>query len=161
MILTTQSVCTAIMLSIMITTSPMVYYKPHNGKDHMEIAKEYIGYGEDSRLNEELARYTTFRLDTRVTPWCAAFVALILSKAGYPYIHSLMAKDYLKYGHVTDSPHYGDIVVFNRGNDPALGHVAFFVRFEGKNVIVLGGNQDNTVKYKAYPISRVVGYRRI
>ena len=62
-----------------------------------------------------------------------------------------------------EEPKYGCIVVFSRPPSPRSGHVAFFVRTEGRGSsqkhYVLGGNQRNAVNVRPYPASRVLGFR--
>jgi uncharacterized protein (TIGR02594 family) len=86
------------------------------------------------------------------TPWCAAFVGAMLKRCGYPTTGSLAARSYLKYGRKLTKPEPGCIVVFWRGSPSSWeGHVAFFVKDEGANVRVLGGNQSNAVTETTYP----------
>ena len=58
----------------------------------------------------------------------------------------------------------GDIVVFPRGNQGWQGHVGFYVQTQvhnGKEYwLILGGNQDNKVRYDLFPVNRVIGIRR-
>ena len=96
-------------------------------------------------------------------PWCAAFVGSVLASLGLPHTGKLNARSYSTYG--TDvgvqAAQPGDIVVFWRGSPTSWqGHVAFFVRFAGDQVIVRGGNQGNKVSDAAYPTSRIVAVRR-
>ena len=95
------------------------------------------------------------------TPWCAAFVGACLRLSGYRTTGELGARSYLKFGQdLGKQPQRGCIVVFWR-DDPnsSKGHVAFYDRDDGDNVIVLGGNQGNAVSVKPYPKSRVLAYR--
>jgi len=39
------------------------------------------------------------------------------------------------------------------------GHVAFFVREDGDDVVLLGGNQLESVREHRYPRANVLGYR--
>jgi uncharacterized protein (TIGR02594 family) len=100
---------------------------------------------------------------TDSTPWCAAFVGSVLGSLGLPHTRSLTARSYLDYGMPIDplQAREGDIVVLWR-NSPSSwqGHVGFFVRFEGQDVILRGGNQGNKVSDRPYPVSRILGIRR-
>lgn len=102
------------------------------------------------------------KLDPTVTPWCAGYVNSVLQNSGRQGTGSLAAKSYLNYGEPVKTPSQGDIVVLNRTNNPALGHVGFVESINQQNgtVNVLGGNQDNSVSIKAYPMSKVAGFRR-
>lgn len=51
----------------------------------------------------------------------------------------------------------GDVVVVSRSGG---NHVALFVKREGDRIVLLGGNQSNTVKESSYPISTLKGIRR-
>jgi len=97
------------------------------------------------------------------TAWCAAFVGAMLERNKLPSTRKLNARSYLDWGDPVDleSARAGDIVVFSRGNPAGWqGHVGFFVRRNGTNIEVLGGNQSDQVIISLYPISRLLGVRR-
>ena len=95
------------------------------------------------------------------TPWCAAFVGAVLKDAGIKGTMKLNARSYLDWGEEVTKPEAGDVVIFWRGKkDGWQGHVAFFVRFDGDKIVVLGGNQGDAVSIKSYAGSRWLGYRR-
>ncbi|MDX5412896.1 MAG: TIGR02594 family protein [Rhodobacterales bacterium] len=97
------------------------------------------------------------------TPWCAAFVGSVLGSLSLPHTGRLNARSYKDYGTSVpvDEARPGDIVVFWRNSpESADGHVAFFVRFEGENLIVRGGNQGNKVSDAPYHRGRVIAVRR-
>ena len=54
----------------------------------------------------------------------------------------------------------GDIGVIPRGSSRWQGHVFFIDRIEGAWVWGLGGNQDDAVNVKRYPVSKLLGVRR-
>jgi len=91
------------------------------------------------------------------TPWCAAFVGAMLEGVGIVSSRFESARSYLDWGVKLNNPVYGCIVVFSRDGG---GHVGFVV---GKNasgdLLVLGGNQGDAVNIRAFPVSRVTGYR--
>lgn len=97
------------------------------------------------------------------TPWCAAFVGAVLAQLGLPHTGKLNARSYLDWGQEVflRDVRPGDVCILSRG-DPRgpYGHVAFVVRFDGGTVILRGGNQSNKVSDAAYPMSRVIGFRR-
>lgn len=96
------------------------------------------------------------------TAWCAAFVGYCLEKAGIRSTRKLNARSYLNFGTPTPIPSVGDLVVFWRGSrDGWQGHVGFFIREEGNNIYVLGGNQSNSVSIQKYNKSRLLGYRKV
>lgn len=97
------------------------------------------------------------------TPWCAAFVGSVLSSLGLPHTGKLNARSYLTYGQSirAQEARPGDIVILWRDSPESwMGHVGFFVRFEGNSVVLRGGNQGNAVTDQAYPMDRVLAVRR-
>lgn len=111
-------------------------------------------------LNKYFKKYSGWKFNVKHTPWCAAFVNSIVGEYGYATTGSFMARSFLKWGKKVRIPRKGDVVVFTRGRPPS-GHVAFYVGNHGRNhILVLGGNQNDEVNIKAYPKSRVLGYRR-
>ena len=103
-------------------------------------------------------------IDPKTVPWCAQFVNAVLGSSGMEGTNSLAARSFLKYGTETKAPVQGDIVVLSRGGDPSKGHVGFFDGYKQINgqqhVVILGGNQNDSVSRKAYPASRILGIRR-
>ena len=94
--------------------------------------------------------------------WCAAFVGHCLERAGIRSTRKLTARSYLHWGvpvEVVDAQQ-GDIGVIPRGNSNWQGHVFFIDRIEGQWVWGLGGNQDDAVNMKRYPVSKLLGVRR-
>lgn len=91
------------------------------------------------------------------TPWCAAFVGAMLERAGIKSSRFESAKSYLDWGELLPLPLPGCVVVFTRQGG---GHVGFAVgRDKDGNLLVLGGNQGDAVNVRAFPVSRVSGYR--
>lgn len=90
------------------------------------------------------------------TPWCAAAVGAWLEMAGIQSTRKANAKSYLTWGKSLPFPTYGSIVVLNRGNNPAFGHVGFPVGEtpDGK-IVLLGANQDDMVCLRAFLKSRI------
>ncbi|MBX9592483.1 MAG: TIGR02594 family protein [Hyphomonadaceae bacterium] len=93
------------------------------------------------------------------TAWCAAFLGSCLERAGLASTRSLMARSYLTWGqpHVEFRP--GAVAVLSRTADPALGHVGFLVGETADSLILLGGNQRDSVSVAAYPRARLLGLR--
>jgi uncharacterized protein (TIGR02594 family) len=94
--------------------------------------------------------------------WCAAFVGHCLEAAGIRSTRKLTARSYLDWGvpvEVADAQQ-GDIGVIPRGRSSWQGHVFFIDRIEGAWVWGLGGNQDDAVNVKRYPVSKLLGVRR-
>lgn len=92
------------------------------------------------------------------TPWCAAFVGAMLENVGIVSSRSGWARDYMKWGIEIDRPIIGCVVVFSR--EGGGGHVGFAVGYdlEGR-IMVIGGNQSDSVNVKAFDNYRILGYR--
>lgn len=94
--------------------------------------------------------------------WCAAFVGHCLEQAGIRSTRQLTARSYLDWGvpiEIADAQP-GDIGVIPRGTSSWQGHVFFIDRIEGPWVWGLGGNQNDAVNVKRYPVSKLLGIRR-
>lgn len=107
------------------------------------------------------------------TPWCSGFVNYVCWLLGVPRSGSLAARSWLGQGTpvaLTDAAAGFDVVILSRGSNAppadvreAPGHVGFFSSYDSKlNVVcVLGGNQSNQVCLERFPITRVLGVRRV
>lgn len=134
--------------------------------NYYDIAKSYRGTKEISgkKHNPDILKmysdvgFSWVKDDE--TAWCAAFVGSILKKAGLPYLKTLAARDYLKYGKKISEPEVGCIVVFWRGKPNGWqGHVGFVYTFDNDYIWCLGGNQSNSVNVTRIPRTRVLGFR--
>lgn len=91
------------------------------------------------------------------TPWCAAFVGAVLERCGIPSSRYESARSYLQWGRELKEPGLGCVVVLLREGG---GHVGFVVGMSSnKDLMVLGGNQSDAVNIRAFPRSRISGYR--
>lgn len=141
---------------------------------HMEIAERYVGEREiEGALHNPLIikmfKSTSYHAESDETPWCAAFINAVLEEAGIKGTYSARAKSFLNWGEVVGEPQYGDLVILHRGNNPAQGHVTFFVRWTDSQRVAfegLGGNQSNSVRVSTYRVrdangkTKIAGYRR-
>lgn len=107
-------------------------------------------------------------------PWCSAFVNFVAHLLRLPRSKSLAARSWLTVGTPialsVAEPGF-DVVVLRRGSGPAQpgpedtkapGHVGFFAgRTDMDNVMVLGGNQSDGVTVAPFPITKVLGVRRL
>ncbi len=94
--------------------------------------------------------------------WCSAFLNWCAKQAELEYSAKLNARSWLNVGQEVDSPEIGDIVVFWRSSPRSWkGHVGIFINQVGNELYVLGGNQNNQVNISTYPITRVLGYRKL
>lgn len=129
---------------------------------HMEVAmgelgqQEIVGIEDNVRIVDYFDS-VAYRATDDETPWCAAFANWVLMQAGIARTESAAALSFAKWGVKTTKPKYGDIVVFDHGH--GRGHVGFFMGTDGKNVSVLGGNQNNQVNITKFAASRVAHYR--
>jgi uncharacterized protein (TIGR02594 family) len=92
------------------------------------------------------------------TPWCGTFVAAVLEAEGFPKPpHWYRARAWLNFGTALTHPAVGALVIFERKGG---GHVGFLVgQDERGRLMVLGGNQGNSVNVAPFERSRVLGYR--
>ena len=96
------------------------------------------------------------------TAWCSAAWAWCNMKAGKEYSKKLNARSWLDIGIPTKKPRLMDtVILWRKSPESWKGHVGGFVRSNSKTIWVFGGNQSNQVKISAYPIKRLLGYRRM
>ena len=133
-----------------------------------EIARSYIGTTEgpgpadNPIIMEMYASVGHDWVEHDSVAWCAAFVGHCFERAGIRSTRKLTARSYLDWGvpvEVVDAQQ-GDIGVIPRGSSRWQGHVFFIDRIEGQWVWGLGGNQDDAVNVKRYPVSKLLGVRR-
>ena len=95
---------------------------------------------------------TTGQFNNDETPWCSSFVNWAFSKADIEGTNSARALSWKDWGDSLESPAYGSVGVINYGN--SKGHVGFVVGVTSDDkIVLLGGNQDDKVKYSAFPKS--------
>lgn len=134
-----------------------------------EMAKSHLGLREivGPKHNQQIIEF--FRdvghswVKDDETAWCAAFVGAMLERCGLPSTKKLNARGYLDWGEEVQlaDAEPGDVVVFWRGKPTAAtGHVAFLVEVRSHDLLVLGGNQSNSVNIQGYPKERLLGVRR-
>ena len=137
--------------------------------DSVVTAQPYIGLQErqDRKEIRELVGVDPVR-----TEWCAAFVNAILEKDGIPNLNNqsryppLMARSFLYWGERVERADIqrGDVVIFPRGTQGWQGHVGFYVETQVHNRkeywVILGGNQQNEVRYDLFNPRRALGIRR-
>jgi len=71
------------------------------------------------------------------------------------------ARSWLSWGRKLEKPTIGCVVVFWRGKrDGWQGHVGFYAgRARNGDILVLGGNQGDSVSIRPYSADRLLGYR--
>jgi uncharacterized protein (TIGR02594 family) len=115
--------------------------------------------GDNPRILEYLATCSDLEegeAERDSTPWCSAFVNWCLARSGVKGTDSGWARRWAEWGEPIDPPRPGAVAVWARGRTSAdapiiTGHVAFLVEDLGDSLLVLGGNQSDSVCIKAYP----------
>lgn len=102
--------------------------------------------------------------------WCSAFPSYICWLLRLPRSKSLAARSWLGVGrpvHLADAKAGFDVVILKRPGGPGIeittapGHVGFFAGLDGENMLILGGNQADSVNVAPFPEDRVLGVRRL
>jgi uncharacterized protein (TIGR02594 family) len=131
--------------------------------DLITTAESVLGLDENKQ-KDVLATFLSaggVEIDPSQTAWCAAFVNATLTKTGLDGTGALNARSFLDWGTEITSPQLGDVVVLSRGDNPAQGHVGFFKGFDADgNILILGGNQGDSVSVQSFNKDRLLGYRR-
>jgi uncharacterized protein (TIGR02594 family) len=126
----------------------------------LQVAEGEIGVQEivGAKHNDRVLEYhqTTGKFGTDEVPWCASFVNWVHKQSGISGTGSALAMSYNNWGKKVDKPAYGAVAVFSHGG--GKGHVGFVVGKQGSNILVLGGNQSNSVKISSYSTSKIVAY---
>ncbi len=142
-----------------------------------EIAQRFVGIKEVPGSVSNPHILAMLRLDDQwpaddSVPWCSAFTNYIAWLLRLPRSKSLRARSWLEVGEVMPLDHAEpgfDVVILKRGKGSqpgadvinAPGHVGFFAGIEGHKVLVLGGNQANSVSIAPFPGSQILGVRRL
>lgn len=121
------------------------------------------------RYNEKIIKYLEsvgiFEKSDEIA-WCAAFVNYCLSGIGLTGTCKPNARSFLQFGNdvkLEDAKPF-DICVFWRENPSSWkGHVSFLYNYNnGSNLIYcIGGNQDNSVCIKPYPIKQLLAIKKL
>jgi uncharacterized protein (TIGR02594 family) len=141
-----------------------------------DVAQRWMGTTELSGIadNPDIIHMLTLDADWPQhdeVAWCSAAMNFWCYACCLPRTKSLLARSWLGVGQSIPLKYAvrGDVVVFARPgiNQPgplvldAPGHVALFTKAGPEHVIVLGGNQSDTVSLASYESSRVLGVRRL
>ena len=139
------------------------------------VANSFIGLKEvPGHLNNPLIM-DMLKLDNSwpqsdEVPWCSAFVNYVMHLCGLPRSRSLAARSWAQMTYpsipILKASRGWDIVILNRGgsfdyNKSGPAHVGFFSELVESKVIILGGNQMNTVKLSTYPTTSILKIIRI
>lgn len=93
------------------------------------------------------------------TPWCSAFVNFCVEQSGLTGTGKANARSWMKWGEECSFRPGCIVVLWRKGKNSPFGHVGFGVQEEGKQIMLLGGNQANRVGENWFPKHRVLGYR--
>ena len=107
-----------------------------------------------------------------IVPWCSAFLNYVAWLAGVPRSRSLLARSWLAVGEpvaLQEARPGWDIAVLRapgRGQPDATvrdapGHVGLYSSHSGSRIALLGGNQSDAVNIAGFPLSRLLGLRRL
>lgn len=122
--------------------------------------REVPGPGTNSRIAEYLGTVGMGPDDE--TAWCSAFTNYCHEQAGVPGTDKANARSWMAWGRAVTEPRVGDVVVLWRvARDSWQGHVGFYVGGSGGSVLLLGGNQDDSINITAYSRERLLGVRRL
>lgn len=136
----------------------MVTITGFRGLNWMGIAKGELGVTEiaGAKHNPRVLEYlhtTGSWWNDDETPWCSGFTNWTMVHSGNGGTNDARALSWKDYGQGLDNPAYGSIGIIDWGG--GKGHVGLVA---GQNangdIVLLGGNQSNMVKYSAYPRSK-------
>ena len=142
-----------------------------------DIAQRFIGTTEVKGAASNPQVLAMLRLDAKwpegdEVPWCSGFINYVAWLLRLPRSKSLRARSWLEVGKpvsIYDARVGFDVVVLKRGGGDqpgpevieAPGHVGLFAGLENGSIIVLGGNQGDSVSVSYFPIGRLLGVRRL
>jgi uncharacterized protein (TIGR02594 family) len=140
-----------------------------------DLAMRFVGTKEVSGVSSHPLIAAMLSLDggetTDEIPWCSAYVNFIAWLLRLPRSKSLAARSWLGVGtpiHLDQARPGFDVVILTRAGatkDPGVlnapGHVGWYAGANGNTVMVLGGNQSNSVSLARFPTTDVLGVRRL
>jgi uncharacterized protein (TIGR02594 family) len=128
----------------------------------LECEKNIEEWKGENKNNPEILKYWTatfIREATDEIPWCSAFVNWCMKEAVVERTNAVQARSWLKWGRALDEPQRGCVVVLRRGTGTSTGHVGFFMYEEHDTILVLGGNQSNSINIAPFNKNKVLAYR--
>lgn len=114
--------------------------------------------------NTEILKYSSDLgidfVDSDEIPWSAQFINWCLEESGIQGTGKTNNRSFMNWGIPLDKPRPGCVVVFWReSKDSWKGHAGFYVKDDNDKVLILGGNQDNSVNISSYSKDKILGYR--
>jgi uncharacterized protein (TIGR02594 family) len=152
--MTVQEACRALGLS-----EQDVIAAPWLIRAYAELGTQEVpGSGDSPRIVEYLAAVGEPADDE--IPWCSAFLQWVMTEEGIKGTGKANARSWLDWGLKANGPRPGAVTVLWRDSPKSWkGHVGFFIRKLGKQVLLLGGNQGDRVCLLSHADSRVLDYR--
>ncbi|MGB1308744.1 MAG: TIGR02594 family protein [Oceanihabitans sp.] len=137
--------------------------------DTLKIAFGELGQKEISgpTHNERILEYqqmTGLNFGNDEVAWCSIFANWVALQANLEMSNKANARSWLQVGKKTNWPQPGDIVVFWRDSISSWkGHVGFFIGYtkSGKSIYCIGGNQDDEVNIKTFPLDKILEFRSL
>jgi uncharacterized protein (TIGR02594 family) len=139
-----------------------------------QLAERFIGVDEWVGAQTNPMILAMLKLDVSwptddSVPWCSALPNFVCWLLRLPRSKSLLARSWLGVGQSVklEQAKVGfDVVILNRGGPtdptkPGPGHVGFYAGTEGKHVLILGGNQGDTVNVTRFLAKNILGIRRL
>lgn len=141
-----------------------------------DLAMRFVGTKEVAGVSANPLILAMLTLDQAwpkddAVPWCSGFLNLIAWLCRLPRSKSLAARSWLLVGRpipISEAKADSDVVILTRAGAPkdasvinAAGHVGFFAGCDGNTVTVLGGNQGDQVSLARFPVTDVLGVRRL
>lgn len=142
-----------------------------------DLAQRFAGIKEIPGSENNPQVMAMLRLDQQwpendEVPWCSAFMNYITWLLRLPRSKDLRARSWLLVGRpvaLEEAAPGFDVVILKRGGGDqpgpevidAQGHVGLYAGLEYDRILLLGGNQSNTVCVSGYPVNRLLGIRRL
>lgn len=128
-------------------------------------AKKFLGTKEvpGTKDNPTILRFwkegkISWQADHDETAWCAVFHAAIYERIGIRSQRDSWSQGWKDWGEKLDSPIYGCTVIFRW--DASSGHIGWYVgRAKSGRMLILGGNQSNSVTITEFSDDKVLAYR--
>ena len=123
-------------------------------KQPFHFALREIGVSEvaGQGYNERIIAYhssVTGNFTSDEIAWCSSFVNFCFDLSGEgSRTHSALSQSWLDWGIETKFPKIGDIVILTNKKNKKWGHVGFFIDQTDTQVLILGGNQGDSVSFK-------------
>ncbi|MEZ6933584.1 TIGR02594 family protein [Aeromonas sp. BC14] len=124
--------------------------------------KEFPGDADNPRI-VEYHSCTSYGSSDDETPWCSSFANWCMKQCGIEGTHNVAAQSWLHWGKAIATPIEGAVTILWRESPSSWkGHVGFFIGEHPTNkdyILLLGGNQGDSVCVAAYEKKRVLGFR--